>query len=212
MSVLSKLASSLGRRDEVPNQELAKEIAESGNKKAIKELVDNLNSTSKDIQSDCIKVLYETGERNPTLVAGYASDFIALLDSKSNRMQWGAMRAISSIAAENPDVVYKSLAKIVAVSDAGTVITKDHCVKILVKLCGIKKYTDDAFPLLIEQILNSPPNQMPTYAESASPFVNDKNKALFVSTLTGRLGDIETPTKKKRVEKVLAKVMGRSKK
>ncbi len=101
---------------------------------------------------------------------------------------------------------YGALAKIVTVSDAGSVITKDHCVKILIKLCAVKQYAADAFALLVEQILNSPPNQMPTYAEGAMPFVNDNNKAALIKALTSRLGDIESDTKRKRVEKVLAKL------
>ena len=56
--IIEKLASSLNRRDEVPNQGLAKEIVLSKNKKAIKELVKNL-SYKKAIQNVCIKVLYE---------------------------------------------------------------------------------------------------------------------------------------------------------
>ena len=56
MSVISKLASSLNRKDEVPNQELAQQIIKSNNKKAIKELVENLSNRDTKIQSDCIKV------------------------------------------------------------------------------------------------------------------------------------------------------------
>ena len=206
MSILNQLASSLGRRDEKPNQELAVKITGSNDATAIEELVDNLSNKNKDIQADCIKVLYEIGERKPELVAGYGKNFIALLDSKNNRLQWGAMSALSSIAGQNPKAMYAALAKIVAVADAGTVITKDHCVKILIKLCAVKQYADDSFALLLEQILNSPPNQMPTYAEGAMPFVNDNNKSAFINVLNLRLGDIETETKRKRVEKVLAKI------
>lgn len=65
MSILPKLASSLGRRDEVPNQELAKQLVKSKDKKAIVELVENLSKKDKNIQSDCIKVLYEIGEQQP---------------------------------------------------------------------------------------------------------------------------------------------------
>lgn len=64
MSIIDQLASSLGRRDEVPNQELAEKIAAAKDKKAVKDLVDNLANKNKDIQSDCIKVLYEIGERS----------------------------------------------------------------------------------------------------------------------------------------------------
>ncbi len=58
MNVIQKLASSLNRRDEVPNQELAKQIAGKNDKKAVKELIDNLANKSRDIENDCIKVLY----------------------------------------------------------------------------------------------------------------------------------------------------------
>ena len=51
MSVLPKLASSLGRRDEVPNQELAAAIAKAKNKTAIAELVENLANKNKAIAS-----------------------------------------------------------------------------------------------------------------------------------------------------------------
>ena len=212
MTVIDKLASSLGRRDEVPNQELAAQIAAKNDKKAVKELVDNLSNKKKDIQSDCIKALYEIGALKPALIAEYAKDFIALLDSKNNRLQWGAMTALSSITDENPKAVYAAIAKIAAVADSGSVITKDNYVRILVKLCAVKQYAGNAFPLLIEQLLSSPTNQLPMYAELAIPIINDDNKALFIKTLTSRLDDIEKDTKRKRVEKVIAKFAGKAKK
>ena len=87
MTIIDKLASSLNRRDEGRNQELAQQIAGRNNKKAVKELVDNLNNKSKDIQNDCIKVLYEIGECDPALIADCAKEFVALLSRKNNRLQ-----------------------------------------------------------------------------------------------------------------------------
>ena len=112
MSIIRKLASSLNRRDEAPNQELAKQIANSNDKKAVKELIDNLNNKSKDIQNDCIKVLYEIGEMKPSLIADYSKNFIELLDNKNNRLQWGAMTAINAITLESADVIYSALPKL----------------------------------------------------------------------------------------------------
>ncbi len=206
MTVLNKLASALNRRDEVPNQKLAKEIAEKNDKKAIKELVENLSHKSKDIHNDCIKVLYEIGAVKPALLADFTKEFIILLDHKNNRLQWGGMTALDTITLENPKVIYGSLSKIMAASDNGSVITKDHAVNILIKLCSLKQYEKNAFSLLIEQLLNSPTNQLPMYAERALPIINDKNKTLFTKTLTSRLDDIEKDTKRKRVEKVIKKV------
>lgn len=208
MTIINKLATSLNRRDEVPNQELAKHIASKNDKKAIKELVDNLSHKSKDIQNDCIKVLYEIGERKPALVADYAKEFVALLDNKNNRLQWGAMTALNTITLENPKVIYSALPKIIAASDRGSVITKDNGVNILINLCSIKQYADAAFPLLIKQLLNSPTNQLPMYAERAMPIINDKNKSTFIKALSSRLKDIDKETKRKRVEKVIKKFSG----
>src|SRR6185295_14992863 len=109
-----------GRRDEVPNQELAQQILKSRNSKAVKELVDNLTNKDKNIQSDCVKVLYEIGEHQPELIADYDKEFLALLDSKNNRLVWGAMTALDYIASANPGRIHKSLAKILIVADRGS--------------------------------------------------------------------------------------------
>ena len=202
MSIIEKLASSLNRRDEVPNQELAKDIVLSKNKKAVKELIDNL-SNKKAIQNDCIKVLYEIGEQEPILIADYVNEFVKQLDSKNNRLQWGAMAALGTISNERPKEIYAVLPTILNTADKGSIITKDHAVNILIKLCAIKDYSDSAFTLLIEQLLKSPTNQLPMYAERAIPVINEKNKTLFINTLTSRLDDIEKETKRKRVEKVI---------
>ena len=73
-----------------PNIKLAEEIIRSKRHDWVKELVDNLNNKNKDIQSDCIKVLYEIGEHEaPEMNAPYAIDFVRLLESKNNRLVWG---------------------------------------------------------------------------------------------------------------------------
>jgi hypothetical protein len=203
MAILSKLASSIGIRDEKPNVTLAEQIVKKNDENAVKELINNLSNKNKTIQSDCIKVLYEIGERKPSLIASYAKEFITLLDSKTNRLQWGAMTALDSLTSENPKIVYSSLAKIITASGSGSVITKDHCINILIKLCSVKRYADDVFALLIEQLKKSLPNQLPAYAENSIPVINVKNKTIFVKTLTSRLDDIEKETKRKRVEKVI---------
>lgn len=205
MTVLNKLASALDRRDEVPNQELAKQIADNKDKTAVQELIDNLKNKSKDIQNDCIKVLYEIGEREPVLISSYYKEFLALLDHKNNRLQWGGMTALSSIALENPKAIYAALPKIIAAADRGSVITRDQAVNILIHLCRIKQYADDVFALLNEQLMNSPANQLPMYAERALPVINEKNKKQFIKTLHSRLDDIERETGRKRVEKIIKK-------
>ena len=206
MSILNQLASSLGRRDEVPNQILAKTIVENTDKKAIKELVGNLNHKKNDIQNDCIKVLYEIGESKPELIANYLNDFLALLDSKNNRLQWGGMTALNCISKVDPKGIYDHLPKIMEAADKGSVITRDHAVNILINLSAMPKYANDAFSLLIDQLLNCPTNQLPMYAERAIPVINVKNKKEFIDALNTRLDDIDKESKRKRMEKVMKKL------
>jgi hypothetical protein len=203
MNVIPKLASSLGRRDEVPNIKLAEHIAKASDKKAVQELVENLSNKDKNIQSDCIKVLYEIGGRNSKLIASYANEFIAFLDDKSNRIIWGAMTALDAITLENPKLMFAALPKIIAVADSGSVIMRDHAVGIVIKLASIKQYADTAFALLIEQLKKCPTNQLPMYAENAMPIINDKNKTLFIKTLSSRLDEVEKESKRRRIEKVM---------
>jgi hypothetical protein len=60
MSVLTELATALNRKDEIANVALAEDIVKKNDKSAVRELVANLSNPDKNIQSDCIKVLYET--------------------------------------------------------------------------------------------------------------------------------------------------------
>src|SRR5690349_13279683 len=121
MPVLNKLASALDRSDEVPNQLLAKEIAASGDKAAIQELVDNLANKDKDIQSDCIKVLYEIGTIKPELIAGYVNTFVNLLSNRNNRLVWGGMTALGAVATVDTSAIAKHIDTLIHATDTGSV-------------------------------------------------------------------------------------------
>lgn len=206
MTVLNKLATTLERRDEEPNIELAIQISEENDSSGIKELVENLSNKSKDIQNDCIKVLYEIGERKPALLIEYSDEFIKLLSHKNNRLQWGAMSALSSIVLEIPQTIFTALPTIISAGEKGSVITKDQVVNILIKLCSIVEYKERAFEYLIQQLQTRPTNQLPMYAERAMPIIDQQNKQMFIMTLKARLVEIEKETKRKRVEKVIKKL------
>ena len=151
-------------------------------------------------------MLYEIGYNDPKLIAGHIAAFIALLDNKDNRMQWGAMTALGCIVREKPDAIFVALPKIIDAADKGSVITRDHCVNILISLSATDKYADKAFPLLLEQMIACPTNQLPMYAENAMPMVNGPNKDRFIKVLASRLDKIEKESKRNRVEKVIKKL------
>ena len=207
MKVLDKLASSIGRKDDIPNQELAKEIALSGDMGAVKELVELLlNTTNKRIQSDCIKTLYETGYLKPELIADEYQTFIELLKSKNNRLIWGAMIALNTISKVKPKEIYENLIPILDATDKGSVITKDNGIGVLINLYSTDKYTEDAFPLLMEQLKKCVPKQLPMYAERVLPVIKSKNKDEFLDLLNMRMHELEKDTQKNRIRKVIKKL------
>ncbi len=114
------------------------------------------------------------------------------------------MTALDALTIENPKTVYLGLAKSIEAANKGSVITKDHAINILIKLCAVKQYSDEAFALLIEQLKNCPTNQLPMYSENAMKIINNKSRAdAFINVLSSRLDQVEKESKKKRIEKVI---------
>jgi hypothetical protein len=207
MDAVKLLASSLGRRDDKPNQELAEKIIKSRRTGWVKELVYNLDSADKNIQSDCIKVLYEIGEQGSAkLISPYCADFGRLLANKNNRLVWGAMTALDSAATVDPAGVFRLLPQITAAVEEGSVITVDHGVSILSKLAGIKKYSAKVLPLLLKQLERCPAKQLPMYAEKSVAAVSSLSGGKILSLLQRRYAELENSSQKKRVEKVMAKI------
>ena len=206
VTVLNKLACQLGRRDEAPNQKLAEEIVDGNDRRAVDELVENLSNKDQSIQSDCIEVLYEIGERKPELIADRTQDFGRLLSSKNNRLVWGAMTALDAVATLNPKGVYDLLPLVIAATKSGSVITRDHGVAIFAKLAKEERYAGICLPLLLEQLKASPDNQFPMYAEMSTSLISETNKKDFIKVFKHRMGRLKKKSQKKRVEKLLRKL------
>jgi hypothetical protein len=185
--VLNKIAFYQNRRDEVPNQQLAKELAETENKAGIKEIAQNLHHKNKSVQSDCLKVLYETGYLKPDLIADYVTDFLQLLESKNNRMVWGAMIALATIADKKPNEIYTQLGTLTTAINTGTLITTVWGVKALAKVAAANKtYKQKIFPHLMAQLKKCIPRDVPMHAESILPAIDTENKPAFLSILATR--------------------------
>ncbi|SEQ25373.1 hypothetical protein SAMN05428969_2417 [Devosia sp. YR412] len=207
MSVLERLSSALDRRDEAPNVALAEEIVAGKDAGAIAELAAAVRSGPARQANDALKVLYEVGARDPALVGGQCPVFIEALKSKNNRQVWGAMTALDAVAEQRAATLVAELPAIIEAADRGSVIAKDHCNSILIKLARAG-YGDKAVPLLVERLAHAAPNQFPTYAEDMAPVITPEQKPGFLAVLTQRLGDIVQESKRKRVEKLLAKMNG----
>jgi len=191
MSIITSLASSLGRRDEVPNQELARALAAKKDEAGIREIAENLWNKDKNIQADCIKVLYEIGHIEPKLVADYAGDFVRLLRSRNNRLVWGGMTALAEVAKANPDAVFKHLDEIKKAKETGSVITVDNAISTLAWTAAAnRKYNEAIFPYLLKHLSSCRPKEVPQHSEKTLPAVNSSNKADFIKVLEKRMEDL----------------------
>lgn len=191
MSVIDKLAHSLGRRDEVPNQELARDLAAKKDKEGIHEIAENVWNKDKNIQADCIKVLYEVGAIEPELITDYADDFVKCLRSKNNRLAWGGMTALAEVAKVNPAIVFKNLDAIKKAKETGSVITVDNAISTLAwTAAGNKQYSEVIFPYLLKHLSFCRPKEVPQHSEKTTPAVNASNKADFIKVLEKRIEDL----------------------
>jgi hypothetical protein len=191
MSILEHLAYSQGRRDEVPNQELARDLAARKDKAGIRELAENLWNKDKNIQADCIKVLYEVGSIEPKLIADHAEDFVTLFRSKNNRLVWGGMTALAEVAKANPDAAFRHLDEIKKAKETGSVITVDNAISALAHTAaGNDKYNKAIFPYLLKHLSGCRPKEVPQHSEKTLPAVNSSNKADFIKVLEKRMEDL----------------------
>ncbi|KAA0252030.1 MAG: hypothetical protein DPW18_15585 [Chloroflexi bacterium] len=191
MSILDRLATSQNRRDEVPNQELARDLAAGKDKKGIREIVENLWNKDKNIQADCIKVLYEIGCIEPKLIGGYVDDFAKLLKSRNNRLVWGGMTALAEAAKANPDAVFAHVDTIKKAKDAGSVITVDSAISALaITAAANRKYNEVIFPYLLKHLSSCRPKDVPQHSEKTLPAVIASNKAGFIKVLEKRMEDL----------------------
>ena len=206
MSVINEISWFQNRRDEIPNQLLAKKLAESSDREGIAEIAQNLWNSEPNIQSDCLKVLYETAYLKPDLIAPYAEDFLKLLKNHNNRLVWGAMIALAAIAHLKSDVLIRHEAEIRRAMENGSVITVDNATKILSTLAaGDPEYRRQIFPYLLDHLGTCRPVDFPRYAEVIAPAADAENKQDFIHILEQKLPML-TASRVLRVKKVLKQV------
>ena len=200
--MIERLATNLGRNDEEPNIELAEELVKNEDAEGIKEIVGGLTQ-KKAIVNDSIKVLYEIGERNPKLIRDYADDFLNLLTSSNNRLVWGAMTALNTIAEEVPSAIFTQIDKVISAYKNGSVITIDNSMSVFAKVCmADKRYEVAIFPMLLEHLRTCRAKEIPQHAERISICINDNNKTEFLKVLEERKDELSTP-QLKRVQKLM---------
>jgi hypothetical protein len=208
MSVLNKIAFYQNRRDEVSNQEVARELARTRNAADIREIAEALWNKEPNIQSDCLKVLYELGYLEPELIADYVDDFIKLLKHPNNRMVWGGMIALSTIASLQAEAIFPHVDEIKKTMETGSVITNDAGMRALAKIAARnEEYRDSIIPTLFDRFKNSRPVDAPRYAEFILGAIDRTNKAEFSGLLLKWIASA-SDSRLARLRKVLKQVEG----
>jgi hypothetical protein len=184
MSVLKKIAYFQNRRDEVPNQETAGELARTRNQDDISEIAENLWNKEPNIQSDCLKVLYELGYLAPELITDYVDDFLQLLRHKNNRMVWGGMIALSTIASLQAERIFPYVDEIKKTMETGSVITNDAGIKTLTAIAARKdEYRLKVLPYLLKRLSSYRPADAPRYAEIILTAITPTYRSEFIAIL-----------------------------
>ncbi len=206
MSILSRISFFQNRRDEEPNKELAKMLAETENNAGIAEIAANLGNKNRKVQSDCLAVLYHIGYEKPRLISEFVADFLLLLENKNNRLVWGSMIALSTIANLKPAEIFEKLATVKNAIDKGTVITVVWGVKTLAKVAAANPaYKPEILPILIAQLNNCIPRDVATHFESILPLIDDSNRTTFMEIIEKRKSKM-TPSQLSRIVKLTKKL------
>ena len=204
--MIEKLACRLGRNDEAPNIELAELLCQTEDAAGIREIAGGLKGKDKAVANDCIKVLYEIGERKPRLISEYAEDFLSLLSSRNNRLVWGGMTALASITELAPDIIYKKVDGVLSAFNNGGAITVDNGITVLAKLCKADKaYEKKLFPLLLGHLQKCRPFDTARHAERMSVCVDKENVKEFLAVLDTRKAHLAGP-QSERIRKLETKL------
>ena len=210
MGATELLASSLGRKDDEPNKELAREIIRMNRTDWVAELASHVDDQDKNIQSDCLKVLYEIAEHgNPELIAPYWEIFIDLLVSKNNRLVWGAMTALDMMTLLKPKEIYSKLRIVEEGIRKGSVITIDHGVGVLAQLASFREFRKELMPKLIHELARCPIKQLPQYLERSQVAFCKQTKEDFLGIIEIRSPELERDSQVNRVvriRKILEKI------
>ncbi len=208
MSILNQLASAQGRRDQVPNRRLAERLARRRDRKGIAEVAWNLQNRDRRIQGDCVLVLEEIGAVRPRLIAPFTDDLLGLLSSRNNRLVWGAMAALSTVAAESSRRLFARRALVLHVTASGSVITRDKGIKLLgVVASRSPRYRKALLPWLLAHLQTCRSQEVPQHAESIAIAVSPAMRAEFVAVLEQRLDGMR-PSRAARVRRVIRRVDG----
>lgn len=137
------------------------------------------------------------------MIRDYADDFLNLLTSSNNRLVWGAMTALNTIAEEVPSAIFPQIDKVISAYKNGSVITIDNSMSVFAKVCmADKRYEVAIFPMLLQHLRTCRAKEIPQHSERISICINANNKMDFLKALDERKDELSTP-QLKRIQKLI---------
>jgi hypothetical protein len=148
----------------------------------------------------------ELGNLHPEDCVQFKERLLELTQSKTNRICWGAMTALESFAQLIPDYLFENLALILKVLDNGSVVAKDHSMKILQKLSKSEQYSATTIPIMIDQLRLTAPNQVGQYSERTFDVIKPEYLDHFLEALQLRIAGLENHHHIRRLEELIVHV------
>ncbi len=193
-------------RGEEPNKELAKQLVDSNSTSGIKEISEFIYDKNKSISSDCIAVLYNVGYLKPTLIAKYIDLFMDLLGSKTNRMVWGGMIALSTITNIKSDIIFSKIDYLLYVIEQGTLITQIHGINVLIKL-SLKdvNYKLKLRPILFDYLKMCRPVDFGKRVELMLPVLESKEDTVAFETILNKKVSSLSDSQQKKLRTIISR-------
>lgn len=206
MSISENFSTSLGDNTQWSNKELAQKIVAGKDHKAIDELINIISSSTTKTLADALKVLEMIAESDAKLLPDLWSVIFPLLTHKDNKICWRAMCVLSPMAHRYQSQVFENLSSFLKIMDAGSVITRDHGVKLLVAAYENENFSEILAPIITEQILSAPDNQVGQYAEKWMTVIHSGHIPDLIHVLEIRQKDFTSDSHQNRIARVLSKL------
>ncbi|MEM9324622.1 MAG: hypothetical protein AAGA85_03160 [Bacteroidota bacterium] len=206
MAIEEAFSSSFGRRDQGPNRALAKDIVTRQDFEAITELFEVLaRKSSVRVHNDAVLTIAAISSEAPQMLTAHVSELMQLLKANINRQVFGAMIALANLSSLVPEQMSEHLGLIMASMDKGTVVTRDHGFTILTQIYKVDK-SGDLLPLILEQLMKAPPNQIGQYTEKFISVMDYTHRDELSAVLQERLNELDAPNHQARIRKSLLKI------
>ena len=151
-----------------------------------------------------LKALKVIAEKEPETILPHLPELFRELQQGPEKLKWGAMMLIDMCAHLDKETIFNHLGLLATIADGPSVIARDAYVRMLALLAQDAQYTETATPLLLDEVLKSPVNQLPSYAETATKHIPADSYAQLIDIIILRLPDVaEYPPKEKKLQRYL---------